>query len=93
MGDFESSAKRKFIILSACKENLEKSYTNNLAASLKANPPKKENSPRQRRHQEIIKLRPEIKKKRKKETNTKSHLDKQLVLRESKKDRQMFFKN
>lgn len=65
MGDVASSAKRKFIILSACKENLEKSYTNNLTASLKATPPpKKENSPRQRRHQEIIKLRPEIKKKK-----------------------------
>jgi hypothetical protein len=50
----------KFITLSALVKKLERSYTNNLTAHLRALEQKEENSPKKSRRQEIVKLRGEI---------------------------------
>jgi hypothetical protein len=50
----------KLIVLSASKKNLERAYSSNLTAHLKALEQKKSNSPKRSRQQEIINLRAEI---------------------------------
>ena len=50
----------KFIALSALVKKLERSYTNNLTAHLRALEQKEANSPKRSRRQEIVKLRAEI---------------------------------
>jgi hypothetical protein len=50
----------KFIALSAFMKKLERSYTSNLTAHLKALKQKEANIPKRNRWQEIIKLRAEI---------------------------------
>jgi hypothetical protein len=58
----ESSPRGKFIALTAAKKKLERAYRSSLTAHLKALEKKKEaNSPKRSTHQEIIKLRAEIK--------------------------------
>jgi hypothetical protein len=52
--------KEKFIALSALIKKLERSYTNNLTAHLRALKQKEANSPKRSRRQEIVKLRAEI---------------------------------
>ena len=52
----------KFIALSAHIRKMEKAHINDLTACLKALGKKKEDSPKRRRRQEIIKLRAEINK-------------------------------
>jgi hypothetical protein len=58
MGYNESSAKRK--IRSALVKKLERSYTSNLTAHLRALEQKEANIPKRSRQQEIIKLRAKI---------------------------------
>ena len=60
MAHNESSDNRKLIALSASKKTLERAYTSNLTAHLKALEQKEANTPKRRRRQEIIKLRAEI---------------------------------
>jgi len=50
----------KFIALSALVKKLERSYTSNLTAHLRALEQKEANSPKRSRRQEIVKLRDEI---------------------------------
>jgi hypothetical protein len=50
----------KFIALSALIKKLERSYTNNLTAHLRALEQKEASSPKRSRRQEIVKLRAEI---------------------------------
>ena len=50
----------KFITLSTLVEELERSYTSNLTAHLRALEQKEANSPKRSRRQEIVKLRAEI---------------------------------
>ena len=50
----------KLIALSASKKKLERAYTSNLTAHLKALEQKEANIPKRNRWQEIIKLRAEI---------------------------------
>ena len=52
--------KGKLIALSASKKKLERAYTSNLTAQLKALQQKEEDRPKRSRWQEIIKLRAEI---------------------------------
>lgn len=49
-----------FIVLSTLEKKLERFYTNNLTAPLKALERKEANSPKRSRQQEIFKLRDEI---------------------------------
>jgi hypothetical protein len=49
-----------FIAPSALVKNLERSYTNNLTADLRALEQKEANSPKRSRRQEIVKFRAEI---------------------------------
>ena len=58
----------KFIALTALVKQLERSYTNNLAAHLRALEQKEANSPKSSRQQEIVKLRAEISQIEKKKT-------------------------
>ena len=58
MGHNESHVKRK--IYSALEKKLERSYTNNLTAHLRAPEQKEANSPKRSRRQEIITLRGKI---------------------------------
>jgi hypothetical protein len=60
MGHSESNLRGKLIALSASKKKLERTYTRNLTAHLKALEQKEENSPNKSRQKEIIKLRAEI---------------------------------
>ena len=60
MGHNENGAKRELIALSAYKKKLERVYTSNLTAHLKAVEQKEAISPKSR-WQEIIKIRAEIK--------------------------------
>ena len=57
MGHNESSAEKKFIVLSALVKKLERSYTSNLTAHLRALEQKEANIPKRNRLQEIVKLR------------------------------------
>ena len=50
----------KLIVLSASKKKLERAYTSNLTAQLKALEQKEADTPKRSRWQEIIKLRAEI---------------------------------
>jgi hypothetical protein len=52
--------REKFIALNALIKKLERSYTNNLTAHLRALEQKEANSPKENRRQEIVKLRSEI---------------------------------
>ena len=60
MGCNVSSNERKLIALSASKKKLERAYTSNLTAQLKAREQKETDTPKRSRWQEIIKLRAEI---------------------------------
>ena len=60
MGHNERGAKRKIHSTSALVKKLERSYTNNLTAHLRALEQKEANSPKRSRRQEIVKLRAEI---------------------------------
>ena len=60
MGHYESSARGKFIAISAYINKGEKSHTIDLTAHLKCLEQKEADSPRKNRQQEIIKLRAEI---------------------------------
>jgi hypothetical protein len=60
MAHNESSDNRKLIALSASKKTLERAYTSNLTAHLKALEQNEANIPKRSREQEIIKLRAEI---------------------------------
>jgi hypothetical protein len=50
----------KHIALNVFKKKLERAYTSNLIAHLKALEQKEVKTPKRSRHQEVIKLRPEI---------------------------------
>ena len=50
----------KLIALSTLLKNLDRSYTSNLTAHLRALQPKEANTPKRSRQQEIAKLRAEI---------------------------------
>jgi hypothetical protein len=50
----------KFITLRAMVKKLERSYTNNLTAHIRALKQKEANSPKRTRRQEIVKVRAEI---------------------------------
>jgi hypothetical protein len=54
MGHNESSGKRKLIALSAFKKKLERAYTSNLTAYLKALEQKEANTHKRSRWQEIV---------------------------------------
>ena len=58
----------KFIELSALVKKLERSYTNNLTAHLRALEQKETNSPKRSRRQKIVKIRSEINQKGTKKT-------------------------
>jgi hypothetical protein len=60
MGHNETVLIGKFISLSALVMKLERSYTNNLTAYLRALEQKEANSPKRSRRQEIVKLRAKI---------------------------------
>jgi hypothetical protein len=60
MGHNETVLIGKFISLSALVMKLERSYTNNLTAYLRALEQKEANTPKRSRMQEILKLRSEI---------------------------------
>jgi hypothetical protein len=60
MGHNECSAKRKFISLKTLVKKLERSYTSNLTAHLRALEQKEANTPKRSRQQEIVKLSAEI---------------------------------
>jgi hypothetical protein len=78
MGHNESSAKRKIHLLSALVKKLERSYTTNLTAHLRALEQKEANSPNRSRQQEIVKLRAGNKPNRNKENNTKNEQNQKL---------------
>ena len=61
MGHTESSVKRKTHRLPALLKKLERYYTSNLKAHLKALEQKEANTPKRKRIQEIVKLRAETK--------------------------------
>jgi hypothetical protein len=60
MGHNENGAKRKVHSTKCPGKKLERSYTNNLTAYLRALEQKEANSPKRNRWQEIVKLRAEI---------------------------------
>jgi hypothetical protein len=60
MGHNENGAKRELIALSAYKKKLERVYTSNLTAHLKAVEQKEANTPKRSRGQEIFKLRAKV---------------------------------
>jgi hypothetical protein len=68
MGHNERGAKRKIHSTSALVKKLERSYTNNLTAHLRALEQKQAETPKRSRRQEIVKLTAEIKQKETKRT-------------------------
>jgi hypothetical protein len=64
----EAVRRGKFIALSALVKKMERSYTNNLTAYLRALEQKEANSPNRSRRQEIVKPRAEINQKETKRT-------------------------
>jgi hypothetical protein len=60
MGHNENSAKRKVHSTKCLVKKLERSYTNNLTAHLRALQQKEANSPKRSRRQDIVKLRAKI---------------------------------
>jgi hypothetical protein len=72
MGHNGSSAMRKVHSTQCPVKKLEKSYTNNLKAHLRALEQKEANSPKRSRMQEIVKLRVKNYPSRNKENNTKN---------------------
>ena len=85
MGHNESSAKRKFIALSAQLKKTEKAHIRDLTAHLKALEKKEADSPRRIRRLEIIELRAEINKKQHRK-QSKVQRKKKLVLEENQQD-------
>ena len=75
--------RRKFIALSALLKKLERSYTNNLTAHLKALEQKEANSSKRSRRQEIVKFGAKIKQIETKKTIKRINKAKAGFLRES----------
>jgi hypothetical protein len=79
MGHNESSAKRKIHSTYAFVRKLERSYTRNLTAHLRALDQKKANTPKRSRGQKIVKLRTKINQIETK-NNTKNQHNQKMVL-------------
>jgi hypothetical protein len=60
MGHMKAGLREKLWALSALVKNLERSYTSNLTAHLRALEQKEKNPSKRSRQQEIVKLRAEI---------------------------------
>ena len=70
----------KFIALSALVMKLDRSYTDNLTAHLKALEQKEANSPKRHKRQEIVKLRAKMNQKETKKIIKKNQQNQKLVL-------------
>ena len=78
----------KFIKLNPFIKKLEKSYTSNLAALLKASEQEEANIPKSSWQQEIIKLRAQNQSIRNKENNTKNQQKQEPVPLENRQNKQ-----
>ena len=88
MGHNESSLRAKFIVLSAFRKSVERSYRNDLAAHLKALEQKEAGTPkRSSRWQEITKLRNEINKVERKKTIQRSNKTKNWFFEKNQQNR------